>query len=227
MNRIWSRVLWAPLALAGLGGCAVINRMDGMSQANELKRKGVPAEATIIKIWDTGMTVNNDPVVGFLLEVHPREGGAYQAETKILVSRLSIPQPGQIVPVRYDPVRPSRVSLEVGVPDEEAAAPLPAPTPLPRAADLEPEKQRLLAIGVPGTATIVRCEALGLFDADGRPAYDLVVRLELPGRAPVEGPTRVAVAKEREHWFNVGQRLPIKADPDAPTHFAVDWERLE
>jgi hypothetical protein len=201
--------------------------MDGVSQANELQRTGVSAEATILKIWDTGMTVNLDPVVGFLLEVRPPGGEPYQAETKILVSRLSIPQvqPGAVVQVRLDPARPSRVSLDLSAP--VAAAPTPVHTPLPRGADVEPEKQRLLATGVAGTATIVRCESLGLFDADGRPAYDLVVKVEIPGHPAMEGPTRTAVQKEHEHWFQVGQRLPIKADPDAPTHFAVDWERLE
>ncbi len=104
---------------------------------------------------------------------------------------------------------------------------LPAPTPLPRAADVEPEKQRLLATGVPGTATILTATPLGLFDADGRPAFDLVVRVEVPGRAPLEGPARTAVDRKHEPWLKAGQQLPIKADPDAPTHFAVDWARVE
>jgi hypothetical protein len=221
-------MLCAALGLVALPCCAVINRMDGTAQARELEKIGVPADATILKIWDTGMTVNHDPVVGFLLEVHPREGEVYQAETKRLVSRLGIPaiQPGAVVAVRYDPVRPSRVSIESEV-RERLAVPMPAPTPLPRAADIEPEKQRLLATGIAGTATILRSDPLGLFDADGRPAYDLLVSIDVPGSAKFQGPARVAVPKEREHWLHAGQQLPIKADPEAPTHFAVDWVRLE
>jgi hypothetical protein len=102
------------LALA-LNGCAIANKMSGVSQAKELQTNGEPAQAEILKIWDTGMTVNDDPVVGFLLEVRPDGKDAYQAETKLLISRISVSQvqPGAVVPVRIDRVDPKRVSLDI------------------------------------------------------------------------------------------------------------------
>ncbi len=218
----------AALALAlALPGCAVIHRVSSMTQAFELERNGLPAEATIVRIWDTGMTVNENPVVGFLLDVRPPSGAPWRAQTKQLVSRLELPriQPGAVVAVRYDSADHTRVSLALA--DDAYLVPTPPPTPFPRAADLEPEKQRLLASGVPGTATILSCTPLGLYDADGRAVWDVVFKVELPGRNPVRGPVRTAVPKEREAWFKVGQRLPIKADPEVLTHFAVDWARLE
>lgn len=223
---ITTRSIAAVVALT-LPACAVINRMDGASQARQLQRVGLPAQATIVRIWDTGMTVNKNPVVGFLLEVQPANGASWQAKTKLVVSRLAVSrvQPGAVVPVRYDPNDHARVSLALAG-DGADFLPQPAPTPLPRAADLEPEKQRLLATGLAGTVTILECTPLGLFDADGRPVWDLMLSIELPGREPVRGPARTAVPKERESWFKVGQRLPIKADPEAPTHFAVDWDRV-
>ncbi|PWT87530.1 MAG: hypothetical protein C5B54_12230 [Acidobacteria bacterium] len=95
--------------------CAVVNKWDGVSQAKELQKTGQPAEATVVQIWDTGMTVNNDPVIGLLLEVHPTNGEAYQTKTKALVSRVHIPQfqPGAVLPVRVDPKDPNRVSVDV------------------------------------------------------------------------------------------------------------------
>jgi hypothetical protein len=216
------------VSAAILSGCAVINRIDGLSQAEDLRASGVPATATILRIWDTGMTVNDDPVVGFLLQVHRQDGADYEAETRLLISRLQIPQiqPGAVVSVRYDRSNPARVSLDLGT-RTAVSPPRFSPTPPPPAAEMEAEKQRLLATGVEGTATILQCQPLGLFDSDGRPVYDLVLSLEVPGHAPTQGPARVGVLREREHWFKVGQRLPIKADPDAPSHFAVDWPRLE
>ena len=111
------------LSVSMLPGCGAINRMTGVAQARELQRTGVLAEATILRIWDTGMTLNDDPVVGFLLEVRPQEGEIYQAETKIVVSRIAIPQvqPGRIVPVRYDPAQRTRVSLLLSNDPEMAA----------------------------------------------------------------------------------------------------------
>lgn len=114
MTRI-SRAAVVPVAVVLLSGCAAINRMTGMSQAQELLTAGEPAEATILQIWDTGMTLNEDPVVGFRLEVRSPEGQTWRAETKGVVSRLAIPriQPGRVVGVRYDRAYPTRVSLDL------------------------------------------------------------------------------------------------------------------
>jgi hypothetical protein len=58
-----------------------------------------------MKVWDTGTTINQDPLVRMVLEVHPPGGAPFQAETERLVSRLQIPQiqPGMVVEVKYDP----------------------------------------------------------------------------------------------------------------------------
>jgi hypothetical protein len=76
----------------------------GLSNRSVLAH-GRPAEAKILKIWDTGTTVNNSPMVRMLLEVQPPGEPAFQAETERLVSRLEIPQiqPGNVVGVKYDP----------------------------------------------------------------------------------------------------------------------------
>jgi hypothetical protein len=97
------------------GGCALADRMSGVSDAKALQEIGEPAEATIVKIWDTGMTVNDDPVVGFLLEVRPSGKPGYQAETKLRISRVDVPrvQPGMVVMVRIDPKDPKHVALDI------------------------------------------------------------------------------------------------------------------
>ncbi len=71
----------------------------------EVRGEGLPAQAKILNIWDTGTTINQNPVVGLLLEVQPPGGSPFQAETEQLISRLRIPmiQPGMEVAVRYDP----------------------------------------------------------------------------------------------------------------------------
>ena len=101
--------------LSVLFGCSWINRTTGYSQAKELEKIGLPAEATILEIRDSGITVNNDPVVDFVLEVRPKGKEAYQAKTRMLISRIEIPQfqPGAVVRVNYDPNNPSRVSFDL------------------------------------------------------------------------------------------------------------------
>jgi hypothetical protein len=69
----------------------------------------------IVRLIDTGTTINDDPVVEFVLDVTPPDGERYKARTKALVSRLDVAsvQPGRIVPVKYDPQNPLRVALDL------------------------------------------------------------------------------------------------------------------
>ena len=107
-------VLVASSLLALLSSCAAIDRMTGMDQAKDLSRNGEPARARVLEIWDTNMTLNDDPVVGMRLEVRPATGEPYVAETRSVVPRLQVcqVQPGADVAVRVDPANPARVSLE-------------------------------------------------------------------------------------------------------------------
>jgi len=104
------------LATLSLASCAVIDRMSGVSETKTLQATGVAAEATVLRIWDTGITVNHDPVIGMEVEVRPGEGKSWKATIpKSLISRLDVPrfQPGSVVDVRYDPHDTSRVALDM------------------------------------------------------------------------------------------------------------------
>ena len=102
--------------MAVLGpSCAVANRMSGMSLVHELQQRGARAEALILEVWDTRVSVNDDPVVGFLLEVRPPGAAPYRATSKGPIPQVHIPQfqPGAVIPVLFDPEDPSRVALDV------------------------------------------------------------------------------------------------------------------
>lgn len=98
-----------------LSGCAIRDRFTGEATAREIRAMGLPADAVVVEIWDTGVTVNNDPVVGFVLDVTPADGRpAFQAKTRALVSRLAVPrvQPGARLRVMFDPKDTTRVALD-------------------------------------------------------------------------------------------------------------------
>ena len=114
MTRV--RLLFmAVLVLCVINSCFMADRLSGESEARKIRASGQPAQAKVLRIWDTGITVNNDPVVGFLLEVRPDDRPPYQAETKALISRLDIPQiqPGAVLPVKFDSDNPGRVALDI------------------------------------------------------------------------------------------------------------------
>jgi hypothetical protein len=91
----------------------------------------VEAEAKVLKVWDTGVTVNDNPQVRLLLEVRPPitspQGVPFQIEAKTLVSRLNVAlvQPGVTAQVRYEATNPKVmevVSIDVqGQPAGEPA----------------------------------------------------------------------------------------------------------
>lgn len=99
-----------------LAGCMMrfIDHMTGEDEANAIRQTGKSAMGRVLAISDTGMTLNNDPVVRFRLEVHPEGEEAFEAETQAVIGRLDIPQiqPGAELPVKYDPQDHSRVALD-------------------------------------------------------------------------------------------------------------------
>lgn len=98
------------------GGCAaIVDHYSGREEACAIVAIGRPATARIVRLIDTGTTINHDPVVEFVLEVRLPESEVYEARSKALVSRLDIPQvqPGRVLPVKVDPVDRRRVALDV------------------------------------------------------------------------------------------------------------------
>ncbi len=77
-------------------------------------KNAVTAQAKVLKVWDTGVSINDNPQVGMLLEVTPSMGAAFQAEAKTVVSRLNaaLVQPGITAEVKYDPQKPQRLRVE-------------------------------------------------------------------------------------------------------------------
>ncbi len=93
----------------------MIASYTGEDIAKDIRAFGLPASGTVLKIWETGVRVNDNPVVGFLLEVHAEGIEPYEAETKCMISILWIPQiqPGKTLPIKYDPEDPSRIALDI------------------------------------------------------------------------------------------------------------------
>jgi hypothetical protein len=74
-----------------------------------LKAHGIEADATILAVSDTGVTVNKNPYVKLRLRVEPMGMAAYETEVKAMVSRVSIPRLGDGVRVKFDPNKPEEV----------------------------------------------------------------------------------------------------------------------
>ena len=81
---------------------------------NRLRAGGVRAEAVVLSVEETGVTVQgNYPQARLRLLVQPQSGESYEATTKCLMNRFEIPayQPGCRIQVVVDPKHPQRVSV--------------------------------------------------------------------------------------------------------------------
>ena len=81
---------------------------------NRLRRRGQAAEATILAISETGITVQgNYPLAKLRLRVEPAGGEPYEVTTKCLINRFEIPayQPGSRISVLVDPRDRKKVAV--------------------------------------------------------------------------------------------------------------------
>lgn len=93
----------------------MIDRMTGEDEARLIRKSGTTATARVLELRDTGMTLNENPVVSLRVMVQPDGLPPFEATMKALVGRLDVPrvQPGAILPVKYDPNDHARVALDM------------------------------------------------------------------------------------------------------------------
>jgi hypothetical protein len=231
-----------------LGGVAILllvwgrKWQKGYGEAQRIKAQGVPGQATIMSMRQTGVYVNEQPQIELQLQVHDEMYGSRQITMKeyvplMLLGALSTGRP---LPVKVDPANPSNVVIEWesamsgsmpmgGAPGAGQFAmgqmqPMPTPPPpLPRA-EADREKKRILADGIPGTARILASSPTGQMDDQGRPIHQMTLQIEIQGRQPVMGPALAGVLAERADQLEVGDSVPVKADPNNPSSIAIDWD---
>jgi len=83
------------VALGPLAVSAIKNHL----KKKRLRQVGIKASAKILKVEDTGITVNMDPYVNITVQMPNGNNATFQ----MLVSRVGIPRLGDVIEVIYDP----------------------------------------------------------------------------------------------------------------------------
>ena len=84
------------------------------ARSNRLRERGHACEATILEVFETGVTVQgNYPMAKLRLRVEPAGGEPYEATTRCLMNRFEIPayQPGSRIRVLVDPKDRKKVAV--------------------------------------------------------------------------------------------------------------------
>ena len=84
--RSLSAAFRSSVVLTGLAfaGCSSMITHFGGGVSKELQENGVVARATIQEIWDTGWTVNDNPVIGMKVLVLPPDRPAFTATIELM-----------------------------------------------------------------------------------------------------------------------------------------------
>lgn len=204
-----------PVLLAAITIFFVVRFFLGLMRENRqrqwLLRNGEPAEAEILNISDTGVTVNDNPRVALQLFVRPKARTGFEVTTKLLVSRLSLTafQPGAKIQVRFDPNDIQRVAVE------------------PPATNFQPGAVFPLGGSRDLAAQSTRATALVLSAQEREPAgrlklMDLLLEVRVTDRPPYQVNTRVAVAPENDFLVKPGAQINATVSASDPTQISLE-----
>jgi hypothetical protein len=214
----------------------------GYAEAQRIKAQGVPGRATIVGMRQTGVHVNEQPQVELRLQVEDPMYGSRQVTLKeyVPLMMLGVLSSGRPLPVKVDPANPNNVVIEwesaLSGGTQVGQAPgagqfalgqmqqMPTPPPPLPMGEADRERKRILAEGISGTARILASTPTGQMDDRGRPIHQMTLQIEIQGRPPVLGPALAGVPPERADQLEVGDNLPVKADPHDPASIAIDWD---
>jgi hypothetical protein len=217
---------------------------DKGKRKRRLEEAGVDAQAQILSVQDTGMTVNNNPRVKLTMGVSPPDGSAaFEVSTKVTVSRVNVPRPGDGFTVRYDPDDHENFAIVGGgtAGGGQAQAPdlddVSAGTIAQAANANYGQVQRgsaaeLLASGQRMTAILREFSPTGKTVGDSNPAAEnpsdpvYVFKMELPiaGGSPLEAICLNRVPAGKETQLGLGATLNVAVNPANPTReVAIDW----
>ncbi len=209
-------------------------------QAGRIVETGVPAEAEILEVSDTGTTINMDPQVRFKLRVHPKSGEPYETETKAVVSRLKVHefQPGAWIEVMVDPADPRLVAVVSGeevsvrsIADLGAgsAGSLKAPASedgvrqtSEMIGNIDKANRAVLASGNPAEALILQATDLGIKVNGPNPAMRLLLEVRPDDRPSFRAEATCVVAEKSVQKYQAGRTIFVKYEPDDLTRVAVD-----
>lgn len=197
-------------------------------QARVLKT-GEPGMARILNVSDTGMTINDNPVVKLDVEVTPRRGPKYNTTTRVLVSRINPGafSPGMEVPVKIDPNDVSYIAVDIAAINAGAVG----GSPTQVFSDTENEKRaameallrendtmqkEVLATGSDAEGVILNSWNLGVNVNDMAVAMEFLVEVKIPGRSPFKTEVKGVVALQSIPKYRNGARVKIKYDPSDP-----------
>jgi hypothetical protein len=217
-----------------------------MMVQNKLQKVGVSAQATILQVSDTGVTVNNSPQIKMLLQVTPPTGMPYQVETKILISRLQTYayQAGMVVPVKIDPNDKNLIALDYSGGSEGASASSYGSTSYGSGnggsstnagytqkqiddanamiGKINDENIKLMSYGESARAIVTKYTWMGIYVNGNNPAVTLELEVLPESRSAFKATAKGVIMETSVPKFQPGEEIFVKFDPDDTSKVTVE-----
>ena len=195
-----------------------------MIVSNKLLKSGVRAKAKILKVWDTGVTVNQNPQVGMLLEVTPQNKMPFQAEAKQIISRLnpSLYQPGMEVNVRFDPDDTDKVAIESSVGFGRFSKKYSVNEAQKLMTDIDNFNKEILKYGESSRAIVLKYREMGINVNGNNPAVTLDLEVIPDHRKSFKAKAKGVIMEQSISKFQPGEEIYIKFDPKNITKVSIE-----
>ncbi|MCL4506258.1 MAG: hypothetical protein M1434_15450 [Chloroflexi bacterium] len=210
----------------------VVRRLSGNTGANRaLMATGETAQATILNMWDTGVSINDNPRIGMLLEVRPANRPAFQVEIKQVVSRVQTAQyqPGQMLEVKYDPNDTKKVVISAiiaggmgGGMMQGAASPAATAQLQATLQQQDAINQQIVATGEAASATVLAVTPTGITVNGSNPYVSLNLQVTPTGRPPFVAQTQAVIAAQSVQRYQPGAVIAVRFDPQNTARVAVE-----
>jgi len=192
---------------------------------SQIVKNGKDASATVLQIWDTGVTINMNPEIGLLLQVTPTDGTpAFQAKATKLISRLetSMYQPGVTLQVKYDPNNTNKVAI-VGY---GAASSMNEQDAMKMALEIDKKNKELIAKGKSAKGIILTYTELGVNINGDNPLVKMDVQVMPEGKEPFKSVTKAPILNSSIYKYQPGKEINVKYDPDDTSTVVIDSGRI-
>jgi hypothetical protein len=209
-----------------------------MINAARLQKIGLPGKATILEVRDTGVTINNSPQVKLMMEVKNSYGQKYNAQCRVLVSRINpnMFTPGMEIPVLIDPKNEQNVVIDYKSSSQQATTATPPPfnrsnlaatqpdiAALEAAlAQLQKDNDAILQTGNPARAIIKKYTWLGAYINGNNPYAELELEVLPENAAAFSGKARGAFSEASLPKYQPGCEIFVKYDLYDNSKVAID-----
>ena len=180
------------------------------------------APAVILKSWQTGTVMNDiNPQIGLLLEVRPANRPTFQAETKMFISMMQIPQfqPGAVLQVKYDPNDTSKVAVDAiggsldAAPAAESADPARVQALQQMLEQMKTMQDDIGARGVSAPAMILTASDTNVKVNGENPLMTFQLQVQATDRAPFQATAQGVVGVSATAKYQPGKTVWVKYDP--------------